>query len=88
MRLDQNIAKHATAELLSILASKPMGAPTRELIGTPRFHGERTLSSRQIHRLLSNCEQVDHDYEGTGYMASSWWKLRTPAEIPQTEAKQ
>ena len=52
MRLNQEQEKRATSELLSILEHG--GRSTSELRGTPQFHGGRTLSNRQIIRLLRN----------------------------------
>jgi hypothetical protein len=76
MRLSKKQAVIATQELLSILAQHPDGMRTSQLSGTPKFHGARTLSNRQITRLLSACEEVEHSYDGLGYMAASWWKLK------------
>jgi hypothetical protein len=50
MRLTKKMAQEATDELLRILADYPSGLRTSELSGTRRFHGERTLRSRQIIR--------------------------------------
>lgn len=76
MRLSKHQAEIATQELLSILAQYPDGMRTSQLSGTPKFHGERTLNSPQIHRLLRACDEVEHSYDGEGYMAASWWKLK------------
>jgi len=76
MRLSKHQAEIATQELLSILAQNSKGLRTSELSGTPKFHGARTLNSGQIHRLLRACDEIEHSYEGTGYMVASCWKLK------------
>ena len=82
MRLSKHEAVIATQELLSILAQHPEGMRTSQLSGTPKFHGSRTLNNRQIARLLHACETVEHSYEGLGYMAASWWKLKQTSPSP------
>ena len=66
----------ATQEMLERLRSFPAGLRTSQLIGTRRFHGERTLTAKQVARLLRASGEADHSYEGAGYMAASWWKLK------------
>jgi hypothetical protein len=75
MKLNKVEAQKAVEEIVALLEKRPEGLPTRELIGTPRFHGHRTLNSRQIHRILSGRPDIRRSYEGTGYMASSFWRL-------------
>ena len=76
MRLTKEEAAKATAEILSMLKEHPEGLPTRDLIGTPRFHGMRTLTSRQIHRLLKQQPTIIRSFEGSGNWAASWWQMK------------
>ena len=39
MRLNKNQAEYAARELIEILKIFPNGLPTKDLMGTPRFHG-------------------------------------------------
>jgi len=39
MRLNKSKAEYAARELIEILKNCPSGLPTKDLIGTPRFHG-------------------------------------------------
>jgi len=53
MRLNHTLRQYAAEELLAILGSRPEEwVPTRDLVGTPRFHGTKTLRSRQFIGLL------------------------------------
>jgi len=52
MGLNRHDARVATKELVSRLRDNPQGLRTIQLIGTPRFPGMRTLSARQVARLL------------------------------------
>ena len=77
MRLNKTNQAKATDELLSILAQHPEGITTKELIGTPKFHGEKTLRSRQIIRLLRQSGKVAESYPGDcGYMPPIIWRLK------------
>lgn len=76
MRLNKATAKVATAELLEMLKQTPAGMTTTELIGTPKFHGSRTLTPRQITRLLRVCEQVTGEPVGSGYMTPILWQVK------------
>jgi len=73
MRLTQNDKRIATEELLGILRMNPLGWTTSELVGTPRFHGHRTLTARQVARLLRATGVVHHCYDGAGCRAASRW---------------
>lgn len=75
MRLTKNEAGRAKAELLELLKQKPFGLRTSQMQNTRKFHGARTLSLRQIARLLREIPGVKHRYEGHGYMAASRWRL-------------
>jgi hypothetical protein len=74
MRLNQDQEKRATSELLSILEHG--GHSTSELRGTPQFHGGRTLSNRQIIRLLRNSGRVVEAVGGSGMYTYSFWTLK------------
>jgi hypothetical protein len=76
IRLSGDLRGKATAELLAILAINPGGVRTSELIGTPQFHGGRTLSNRQIIRLLRESGKVTESTGGQGRRTYSSWKLR------------
>jgi hypothetical protein len=50
-------SKQISSSICSIRNNKyfehyPNGLPTKDLIGAPRFHGMRTLTSRQIPKIL------------------------------------
>jgi len=65
----------ATEELLHILAVNGPTA-TRDLSGTPMFHGSRTLSNRQICRLLRESGKVQMEYGGQGKFTYCIWRLK------------
>lgn len=73
------IRYQATAELLSILEQTPLGLTTSELSGTPRFHGHRTLSNRQIIRLLRESGKVVESTVGHGMRTASLWRIKPEA---------
>ena len=78
MRLIKHDERVATKELLEKLRILfPEGATTNELFGTPGFYGRRTLTGRQIARLLRASGAVDHQYKGSGYWRASRWTLRS-----------
>ena len=67
----------AKQDLLNWLARSPEGLHTSELIGTPNFHGVRTLAGKQIIKLLRAMpDQVVGNYDGTGCKAPLLWKLK------------
>jgi len=72
----------ATTELLKRLAIDQLnggcGLRTKELRGTPLFHGERTLSSRQIIELLDASDEAAKTLEGAGARTFYLWRLKTP----------
>jgi hypothetical protein len=76
MRLTNELATVATVELISRLRSEPQGLTTRELVGSPRFHGARTLSHKQIIRLLRASGQVREGIFGGGCRSCLLWKIR------------
>ncbi len=84
MRLTKREAHKAKAELMELLKKNPFGLRTSPMQGTRKFHGARTLSLRQIARLLREIPGVEHDYEGYGYMAASWWRLTPEQKIAAT----
>jgi len=63
-------------ELIEILKIFPNGLPTKDLIGTPRFHGYRTLTSRQIHRVLRNHPKIELIQIHYRFVIQSWWQLK------------
>lgn len=66
----------ATKELLEILKAHPDGISTRDLSGTPSFHGKRTLTNRQIIRLLKAGGQAKATWGGLGNRMYYVWKLK------------
>jgi hypothetical protein len=83
MRLTKRQAEIATQELLEILRHNPQGKSTSDLSGTPKFHGGRTLSNRQIIRLLRKTGQVSESVDGHGMYTRSWWRLNKKATATQ-----
>lgn len=78
MRLNEKLRQEATKELLTILASLPEAwVPTKELIGTPCFHGERTLTSRQVISLLRASDQTREKRESYGRYTQVSWALQS-----------
>jgi hypothetical protein len=75
-RMTKAQEKQATEELLEILANYPNGVPTSALIGTKKFHGQRTLSSRQIIRLLRASGLVNEALAVFGKYSRIWWTLK------------
>jgi hypothetical protein len=69
--------ERATKELLGILKDHPEGMSAKELRGTPLFHGGRTLSSRQVARLLRESNQVREYLGGQGMYTFTLYKLKT-----------
>lgn len=78
MRLTKHDEQVATAELLERLRLSPQELTTTGLIGSPRFHGVRTLSRRQVARLLRASDAVKHRYVGSGCRWASRWTLKVP----------
>jgi hypothetical protein len=76
MRLNKTDQAKATDELLSLLAQHPEGMTTKELMGTPKFHGEKTLRSRQIIRLLRQSGKVAESYTARRSRNQKWEALR------------
>ena len=71
----QHTRQAATDELLEILAKHPEGLRTSELSGTPKFHGGRTLSNRQIIRLLRDSARAKETVGGSGMRTYYVWQL-------------
>jgi hypothetical protein len=71
----QETRERATAELLSIL-EKVGPLSTSELSGTPQFHGARTLSNRQIIRLLRESGKAEMEYGGNQRFSYGIWRLK------------
>ena len=75
MRLNPIEAAKAKAELVEILRSFPAGLRTSQLMGTPRFHGMRTLSLRQVRKLLEEIPGLAKSYHGAGARTWCEWRL-------------
>lgn len=67
--------RKATEELLHILAVVGP-SKTKALSGTPMFHGHRTLSNRQICRLLRESGKAEMEYGGLGKFTYGIWRLK------------
>jgi hypothetical protein len=66
----------AKNELLSILARHPEGLRTSELSGTPKFHGEHTLRSARIIKLLRSMpDKVSEHLGGAGRRTFLYWRM-------------
>jgi len=67
----------AKQDLLNWLTRSPEGLHTSELIGTPNFHGVRTLAGKQIIKLLRSMpDRVVGEYDGSGSRSPLLWKLK------------
>ena len=75
MRLSKKQAEDATKELLSLIAAARYGRRTSELIGTARFHGARTLSNRQVARLLRATGKTRETVDGHGMRTATRWYI-------------
>jgi len=75
MRLTKSQEAIATQELLKILARHLEGLSTAQLVGTPKFHGTRTLRNSQIIRLLRKSSAATMTMSGGGKFWQGWWKL-------------
>ncbi len=76
VRLTRTLSTEATNELLEMLARYPNGLPTKDLVSSNKFHGSRTLSPRQITRLLRASGKVDEHHVGQGMYTQIWWRLK------------
>jgi hypothetical protein len=74
MRLTANQRELARKELLQILE---ICGPCRttELVGTPFFHGHRTLSPCQVRHLLRESGRVSERTCGQGVRTWSEWQI-------------
>jgi hypothetical protein len=70
----------ATRELLEIVRANP-GIRTTEMIGTPRFHGMRTLRAAQVIALL-RAAGLRPTLEGAGARTYFTWSLAN-SDIPE-----
>ena len=78
MRLNNRLRQYATEELLTILGSRPAEwVPTKELIGTPHFHGTRTLSARQVTGLLRASGMTEERAYTYGPYTQIVWRTKT-----------
>ncbi len=75
MRLTKKDEARATGELLALIGKHP-GIRTSELSGTPAFHGMRTLTGRQIIRLLRASGRAVQRLEGSGPRTWFTWRLK------------
>jgi hypothetical protein len=73
--VNKDTRRQATEELLQILA---VNGPTRtsDLSGTRKFHGMRTLSNRQICRLLRESGKAEMEYGGQWKFTYGIWRLK------------
>jgi hypothetical protein len=77
MRLTSDRQIIAREELLARLKSTPNGLSTNQLRGTNHFHGEKTLSAKQVVRLLRRTGQAEEYCSGAGVRAFTLWKFST-----------
>jgi hypothetical protein len=71
----QHTREKATASLLKVLEEVgPLS--TSELSGIPPFHGTRTLSNRQIIRLLRESGKAEMEYGGNQRFSYGIWRLK------------
>lgn len=90
MRLSQKDADTATYELLEILTNSEDGKLTSELVGTKKFHGTRTLTPKQIVKLLRGYPTfafVSEEFEGSGYKAPIRWRMKKQPLTPEQRRK-
>ena len=77
MRLTKQDAIEATVELLAMLPDSTRRCPrTSDLIGTKKFHGTRTLTARQIIRLLRASGRAVEHLNGAGRRTWFTWTLK------------
>ncbi len=79
MRLSKEQEIRASNELLAMLASNRRGLRTSEMCGTPAFHGARTLSLRQVARLLRKSGKTVAILSGSPWFSYHVWKLSDEA---------
>ena len=72
---NKSIRERATRELLDILRRRGPQR-TSQLSGTPKFHGSRTLSNRQIIRLLRESGEAKMEYGGNQRFSYGIWRLK------------
>jgi hypothetical protein len=72
IRLSKGDEEVAKGILRSALWKNPEGMRTSQLADALQWR----ISLRVIARLLREIPGIEHSYEGTGYMAASWWKLK------------
>jgi hypothetical protein len=76
MRFTKKEESFYVADVIEILTSYTAGLPTKDLLGTKHFHGSKTLTSKQVHRILNKQPEIERSWQGSGYYGSSWWKLK------------
>ncbi len=76
MRLSKQQEVLYVMDVVEILTEISPGLPTKDLLGTKHFHGSRTLTSKQVHRILGRQTNIERTWRGSGYYGSSWWKLK------------
>lgn len=79
MRLTKRDKRKAIEELISMLRNHAHGLSTSELRGTPQFHGIRTLTNRQIIRLLRASGASKEILAGQGKRTFYVWKFKQPS---------
>lgn len=75
MRLTKAQEQRATAELVEMLTANPAGLATSDMVGTKSFHGERSLSAKQVARLLRAANTKEY-CGGQGMRTFTILKLR------------
>jgi hypothetical protein len=77
MRLTKEQEQRATDELIGLLTTAGAnGLATREMVGTKSFHGARTLTHKQIARLLRKTGRTSERVGGQGSRTFTIWRLK------------
>jgi hypothetical protein len=82
---EKNTTDRATRELMDILEKRKArdvcsAVPTKDLVNTPLFHGQRTLEPRQVSRLLLTSGRVNSVLYNFGHYQQKRWWLRSENE--------
>lgn len=86
MRFTRRSKIEAQHELIQLLLKHPEGLRTSELRGTSKFHGERTLSNRQIINLLRPLNLVTAHVGRQGMRTYLLWRVNELARKNRTVA--
>lgn len=74
-RMTKQQEHRATDEMLEIILKRGR-VRTSELVGTPHFHGEKTLSLAQVRRLLRKTGIVEMDHCGQYHYQWGEWHFK------------